>query len=130
LHAGIGTPVLQCSQNLDYIQANWFDEVRKFLAKDKATITIQSNWTPQLLRENDFYTMEKINDAELSPTKRKIMNNWQIYYQDTTISEITNNCGDQIMPKYFHKNEVRLQMTPSTLRWSIQKMPALSTFRI
>jgi hypothetical protein len=130
LHSGIGTPVLQCSKNLDYIQQNWFDEVRKFLVKNNATITIQSTWTPPLLRENDFYIMEKINVAELSHTNRKIINNWRLYYQVTTIAEITNNCGDQLKPEYFKKNEVRLHKSTSTLRWPIQKIPALNTFRV
>jgi hypothetical protein len=59
--------------------------------------------------------MEKINEAELSPTNRKIINNWRLYYQVTTVSEVTNNCGDQIKPEYFKKNEVRLHKSTSTL---------------
>jgi hypothetical protein len=63
LQTGIGTPVLQCSHNLDYIQANWFDKTRKFLVKNNTTITINSTWIPKLLRENNFFTMEKVNEV-------------------------------------------------------------------
>jgi hypothetical protein len=48
MHAGMGTPVLKCSKNLDYIQANWFGGVQKFMVKNNTTITTQSTWTPQL----------------------------------------------------------------------------------
>jgi hypothetical protein len=59
LHAGIGTPTLQCTNNIDYIQNNWFDKVRKFLIKSQTTVTIQSIWNPTLLQEHDFLIMDK-----------------------------------------------------------------------
>jgi hypothetical protein len=130
MHAGVGTPILKHTNNIDYIQDNWFDKVRKFMVKNNTAITIQSTWTPKLLREEDFFIMDKIGDVQVSPAQRKIINNWRLYYQITSIAEITNNCGDQIMPEYFNKNQVRLHKSTSVLRWPIQKMPSLCTFRV
>jgi hypothetical protein len=128
LHAGIGKPILQCTNNIDYVQNNWFDEIRNFLIKNDTTITIQSNWIPTLTRQKDFFIMETINDIELSPINRQIINNWRLYYQVISIAEIVNNCGDQINPKYFNKNQARLHKSTSVLRWPIQKMPEMSKF--
>jgi hypothetical protein len=130
MHAGIGTPILKYTKNLDYIQANWFDEVRKFMVKNNTTITITLAWTPTLVREGDFFIMEKIEETQSTLAQRKIINNWRLFFQVTSIAEITNNCGDQIKAEYIQKNKVRLHSTSSVLRWPIQKMPLLCTFRV
>jgi hypothetical protein len=74
--------------------------------------------------------MDQINEIELSPTKRKIINNWRLFYELTSIAKIMNNCGDQIKPEYFNKNKVKLYTSKSVLRWPIQKMPDIGNFRV
>jgi hypothetical protein len=49
MHAGVKTPVLEYNKKLDYVENNWFDEIRIFLYKCQAKVIVKSAWVPKLL---------------------------------------------------------------------------------
>jgi hypothetical protein len=94
LHCGIDVPFLECKYPLDYVQTNWFTEIKRFLFKCNAEIIIKSLWVPELLRENDFFIMDNIHIQNTTKINRIVTNNWRLYFVVDCISEITNYCGD------------------------------------
>jgi hypothetical protein len=81
LLSGISSPVFESDKHLDYIQDNWFLEIKKFLNMCKATIKINSLWSPQLMKINDKFIMDTVNPNTSTKIHRKIINNWRIYFQ-------------------------------------------------
>jgi hypothetical protein len=123
---GVGTPLLESDQFIQCIPDNWFLNIRGFLLKIKAKILIRGLWQPKLLRQDDFFIMEKID--QLNPSKRDaiIINNWRVYLQVLTLSDITNAAGDRISGEIYNRNQVHKWSSKSRLKWPHQKMPPIS----
>jgi hypothetical protein len=74
MHAGISVPVFESKNQIDYIQGFWFHEIKKFLNGSNATLNIKSAWIPKLLRHNDSFIMDKIEQSDTTKSSRKIIN--------------------------------------------------------
>jgi hypothetical protein len=74
--------------------------------------------------------MEEIYDYTDGKIIRTMINKWRMYYQISTIAEMTNNTGDYIRRAFMDKNEAQMYTSRSKLLWPIQKMPNIQTFFI
>jgi hypothetical protein len=127
---GVGTPLLESDQVIHILPMNWFINIREFLNIIKAKIKIRNVWQPILLHQGDFFIMEKINRITITNRDRIIINNWRIYLQVLTLSDLTNNTGDKILPHYLFRNKVHEWSPKSKYKWPHQERPPLDTFRI
>jgi hypothetical protein len=127
---GTGTPILESTAPINWIKNNWFISIRDFLIKCNATIKINHTWIPQLLRENDYVLMDRMLQLKLTNRELTTANNWRIYFQVSTVAQITNYTGEKILPQYFERNQLHHHISAATEKWPIQQRPALDTFRI
>jgi hypothetical protein len=128
LHTGINTSFLMDTSHIDYIQDNWFIEIREFLLKCNANILIKNIWQPKSIRTHDKCIMNEINDFTTSKYERVTINNWRLYFQVTTIAELINYTGDCIKPEFLCKIKSKNYISKSMNRWPIQQIPCSSTF--
>jgi hypothetical protein len=116
---------------LTYIPDNWILSIKTFLNKFNAKIEINDIWTPKLLRQHDKILMDKVEKLEITPMKKQIINNWRLYFQVLTISDLTNCKGDIIRQEFIEKRRaINYEQKKSKLRWPIQQAPSEKTFHI
>jgi hypothetical protein len=51
---GTSTPILESSQDLNYVDMNWFLSIKEFLNRINATIQLKHLWTPSIFRTGDI----------------------------------------------------------------------------
>jgi hypothetical protein len=130
LHSGISVPILESNLKIDYIQDTWFKEIKSFLNICNVKIKINSLWLPPLARYNDKFIMEELNDNNSSKATRITINNWRMYFNVITISDITNFSGKQIRSVFLDKKEVKGYKSKSKIQCPNQIMPAIDSFHI
>jgi hypothetical protein len=131
MQSGLMTPIMENFQYIDYIdEKNWFLHIREYIQKFNGKIVVLKAWSPTLIRENDFCIMDKIQQLELPKRNARIVNNWRMYFQVSSIANITNNTGDLLLEQYFDRRKVEQFTTMSKEKWPHQKRPAMDTFRI
>jgi hypothetical protein len=98
------------------------------LKKCDASIKIKSVWTPRKLKESDGIIMdyEEINNN--TTKNRRIINNWRLYFQVSSISKIINYLGNLILESFRNKRKAQNYMSWSKLLWPVQKIPSMCTF--
>jgi hypothetical protein len=81
---------------------------------------------------NDIILMDSTTKLQIPPNKTQIFNNWRLYFQVISLSDITSPCGSCIKPKYFDKKKCQDVgiSNRSKIRWPNQQMPCLKTFNI
>jgi hypothetical protein len=129
--AGTSTPILASVHLIDYIQHNWIMHIRQFLINISATIQIRNVWTPITARVGDYMLMDKLPSMDFSQRERGIINNWRLYFQVTSCSDITNAHGNQIVKRFrvFGSDDEDATGT-SALNWPIQAKPGRHSFRL
>lgn len=136
LHVGIGTPVLETAPTVQfpYVASNWFIHLREFLLKAKGTISIRDLWLPRLEREGDCFLMEKIMLLKIKKRDIRICNNWRLYFQAITLSDIVTADGRFVQDIYWRcsdaGNNQHSNSRRSTLNWPHQQQPHRKTFAI
>jgi hypothetical protein len=104
LHTGISSPILETTININYIQKNWFTQIREFLLNTNSKIVIKTRWVPVLKRVDDFAIMDKITLLDIPESKKVIFNNWRLFFQVSTLSDMVNIAGDQIEERFIKKS--------------------------
>jgi hypothetical protein len=127
---GTEQPILESTVPITWIKNNWFITIRDFLTKCNATIKIKHAWTPKLLREHDYVIMEKMLNLKLTQRDLTTANNWRLYFQVSTLAQITNYAGDKILPQYFERTKIHHYTSTATDKWPRQERPDIDTFRI
>jgi hypothetical protein len=127
---GVGTPLLESQQFIKYLHHNWFLNIRDFLIQIESKVKIRDLWQPQLLRYEDFFIMQKLDTIQISKRECIVVNNWRIYLQVLTLSNIANAAGDKIRPEFFDRNCVGDWEPTSKLQWPNQDRPPINTFCI
>jgi sulfur carrier protein ThiS len=107
LHSGFLKPFFKGNKFIDYIQDNWFLEIRKFVVKCNATIIIKSLWQQKSIREGDRMIVRDLMDHSINRNQRIVINNWRIYYKVNNIAEIINYAGNAILPQFMNKSNAR-----------------------
>jgi hypothetical protein len=129
MHSGIQQPFLETTNPLEYLQQNWFVEIRKFLVTSKATIKIKNLWIPTLLWTNDSMIMQQKILQKDTKRNQKIINNWRLYFKVLYKSEIINYSGDCVKPEFMRRDHTKEYTPASKLRWPIQEKPEQNRYR-
>jgi hypothetical protein len=122
LHSGISTPVLEYNKNMEYVQNNWFTPVQHFLVQLNGILQIKGIWVPEKQRVTDIIIMDKAVTMDLSVLKLKQLNNWRLFFQANSLSDIATNEGDKIRMEVLQKKQIK--------QWPYQEAPDLSTFSV
>jgi hypothetical protein len=130
INYGTSIPTLRDFHCKKYIQHNWFTNIQQFLASNNATIDIAGLWTPKKMRAHDIVLMDQLMEYNVSEPIKIIFNNWRLYYQVNTLSDMTNCYGDRIQEKFLKRNHILSYTSDSTLRWPNQEPPDGQYYRI
>jgi hypothetical protein len=130
LHAGLSNNILSSTNSLHYITSTWFHPIKEFLNNINAHVEITGAWKPTKLRDKDIILMDEVTSLNISPDNLRTFNNWRMYFQVCTLSQITNMEGNVIQSSYSKKKECQTHISNSILRWPIQLMPSISIFHV
>jgi hypothetical protein len=130
IQCGTGCPYLEDSDPIMYVNSNWFTQIKDFCNQINVSVILQDLWVLKLLREKDIILMDVVRYLPIPPNHKKRFNNWRLYFQANTLSNITNNSGTRIEEVYFKRREVANFRSNSSLNWPNQQMPSMNTFRI
>jgi hypothetical protein len=124
IHSGRIKPIFESRDRLDYVQDHWFKNIRHFIQQLNGTLKIKTTWKTSL--QQAFDNALHVN----SLNEWNCINNWRLYLQITTLSDITTFDGKHIRRTYLNKNKMKKFVTRSTMKWPIQHMPELTTFNL
>jgi hypothetical protein len=123
LHAGTSTPILESTQQLLYIEYNWFLSIKEFLNMINAKIEITNLWQPTPLREGDIILMDEVEKLDISIAKKRSFNCWRLFFRINNLSEMTNSQGTHIQKKILNKYNLDNYIPSSLLNWPNQPHP-------
>jgi ribonuclease HI len=130
LNTGTSIPILESNLRLEYIPMNWFLSVKEFINKIGATIKIPNLWTPSLFRKNDIILMDVVDGLDITTTKKRVFNNFRLFYRINNLSELTNSQGTHIEKRFLTKYGLDSYKPTSTQNWPNQKAPDKKYFTI
>jgi hypothetical protein len=127
LEAGIGSPILEDTRAIDYIEWGWVPQIRDFLNHIDGKITGATTY-PETFRENDRYIM----DSELLPTlsykERMLIHRCRLFLQVELLSDIADAAGLSISDAWLDPNAEKPSY--STKHWPRQSNPGAEAWKI
>jgi hypothetical protein len=123
VHSGLSTPILENRTDIDYIQHNWYSPIREFLKVINGKISVRNTWTPIKKRKHDFVLMDKVAMLQIPNWTKRLFNNWRLFFQVESLSDITTLDGENIDGRYSNKKFVKEYTSTSKTRWPNQQHP-------
>ena len=96
------------------------------------SFTSRTFWVPKNKRQNDVIIMEAAHSYTEKINVLRCINNWRIYFQAITLSDICDGQGKQILEPYREYREVgnHQKYRKSKLNWPRQDQPNKDSFKI
>jgi len=128
LWVGIQNHVLSDTQPCPWIPNHWLTSLCQSLHQLSTKLCYQS-WTISPLRQGDHFLMDDFNNQDFPWHKLEKLNACQMYLQVTTLSEIMDHMGTEILQQVLanRPNEAPKGLTNisySTLQWLIVRCPS------
>jgi hypothetical protein len=127
LEAGIGSPILEDTRTLDYLEWGWIPQIREFPNHINGKI-IGIGTKPPLFREGDQYIMDLPTLKHCTYRERMLIHRCRLHLQVEVLSDITNDKGDRILDVW--KNNSQNKPSRSTKKWPLQADPGKEAWRI
>jgi hypothetical protein len=127
LEAGIGSPILEDTRTLNYLEWGWIPQIREFLHHIDGKIVGMGN-TPPRFREGNIYIMDSDIINNCTYKECMLIHRCRLHLQIEVISDIKNDIGDQIQNEW--KNNNKLKPSKSTKKWPLQADPGKEAWRI
>jgi hypothetical protein len=90
LLSGLEQPMFSSRDNIGYITNNWLIHLRNFLIDINGTLHIKYLWKTTKLRQNDIVLMSEFTSLGHGQTELRLINNWRLFFRDTTLAELCN----------------------------------------
>ncbi len=134
LWAGLRRHVLFDTQPCPWIPSQWLSHLRQSMQTNQVQICYNA-WTIQPMRANDRFIMEDLLDQDLPRFKLERLNACRMYLQVTTLAEITDHTGFELLPQALTNQR---QATPtgltsisySKLKWPRINCPSAACWRL
>jgi hypothetical protein len=127
LESGIGSPILEDTRPLDYLEWGWLPQIREFLHHIQGKL-LGVNKRPGTFREGDQFLM----DAPILQTRtykeRMLIHRCCLFLQVELLSDITSANGKQILREW--KTDTADKSTTSLKKWPRQKNPGKEAWKI
>jgi hypothetical protein len=127
---GLMKGLFEGAQLEKYMEQDWFTELAKILEQIQCVIKIKKLWKPSLLRANYRTIMDELAKHDISPSEKKIFNNWRLYFRVTTLAQVCNNAGEFVKMEYLNYYSAISQPRIRHEKWPNQKHPAITKFGI
>jgi hypothetical protein len=128
LLCGTSTPILEDDNTFEYIDNNWFLQLQTFLHEIKGKIKIINSWTPKKKRINDYLLMDRVCKLNISTASVKKFNNWRLYFQVQTGSDIIDYLGKNIQKQFITRKDAKYYKRTAKRNWPKQEMPHIRYF--
>jgi hypothetical protein len=136
--AGITYPALENNNIYHYyVNSPWVQITKTFLNANKGQMYIPSIATIKIIRVNDIALMESPHIQVFTKSQLESINACQIYQKITTLAEITNENGTNILQialkgKLNNNKTAPLlwQISQSTLNWPYQLRPPAASWNL
>ena len=129
---GRGKQLFSDNYEVCFVPDNWLFNVKRYMQECKITIISEKFWVPTLARQHDRFLMEAASDGTYTNYEMRIIHNWRLYFNATTLSDITDGLGKHISKTYWHY-EYTNQWTKhrtSRLNWPKQDRPGIESFKV
>jgi ribonuclease HI len=132
LCSGIEKPIFSCRDDISYLDHNWLLHLRAYLIEINGTLDIKHLWQPTKQRENDIILMSEIKTLGFSKLELKLINNWRIYFQVSTLVELCTPDGTSIQQCFLTQPSGPLvdKANPSNIIWPAQGKPGKRGFSL
>jgi len=132
--AGIQQPVLIDTQPCPWIPDHWLSHLRATMRTTRIQIHYDS-WNILPLRQHDRYLMNDFADQNYPTHKLVKLNACRMYLQVTTLAEITDHTGAELLPQVLSTRtspcpKGLLNISSSTLQWPNVALPSNTCWRI
>jgi hypothetical protein len=127
LEAGIGSPILEDTRTLDYLEWGWIPQIREFLHHINGKI-VGFGTKPPRHRDGDQYIMDSKILKHCTYKERMLIHRCRLHLQVEVLSDITNDKGDRILEVW--KNNNKDKPSRSTKKWPLQTDPGKEAWRI
>ena len=95
LHAGLGTPLLETGEVLEYIPSGWIVNLHRLLVEAGLTVKIDKVWKAKIQRTNDRIIMEYVQE-NLPEWMWGSINKCRLYLQAVVLSDLADISGQKI----------------------------------
>jgi hypothetical protein len=132
LCSGLETPLFSSRDDIGYIPDNWLTHLRNYIITINGTFQMKGLWTPLKLRESENILMTEFLKLGLSNRRLRMINNWRIYYQVNTLTELCNPEGTCIQHCFFKEPSQVHQprVNSSNVKWPTQERPGKKGFSL
>jgi len=134
LWAGLCNYVLSDTQPCPWVPSQWLSFLRQSMHANRIQISYNS-WNIPPLRVHNRFIMEDFNAQDFPRSKMERSNACRMYLQVTTLSEITDHTGLELLPQILmlkpHEPPKGLtNISYSTLQWPRVHCPSTSCWRL
>ena len=132
LVSGREQQLFQSYGSISYVRQNWLLHLKGYMEECSLTMKSKHFWVPKLRRQNDVILMDVAIQYTANVYQLKIINNWRIYFQALTLSDICDGHGNAVLQAYREYKVVNnhTQYRTSKLLWPKQGKPNQKTFTI
>jgi ribonuclease HI len=132
LCSGIAEPIFMCRDDISYLDNNWLLHLRKYLLEINGTLNIKHIWQPIKQREHDLVLMSEFKTLGFSRSELRLINNWRIFFQVSTLAELCTPDGSSIQQCYLTQPNGRpvAKANPSSIIWPAQGEPGKRGFNL
>jgi len=133
LWAGQQRPILEDTSACSRIPDHWLSHLRAFMTQHSIQLTY--DWTVPAIRQNDRFLMDNFKDFSFPKFKMERLNACHMYLQVTTLSEITNHTGEELLPQVLNNPRQPIpkglsNISTSCLQWPYIHLPSKECWKI
>jgi hypothetical protein len=129
LHCGTSILFFEGGIIFNYLKPTWFTTIQEFIHKINVKIFIVGLCSPKLYRTHDVILMDVLLQIPMCKSDKRTFNNCRMYFQVTTLSNLTNFSGTKLLPWFYQRRHVVDFIPSSSINWPIQQRPSMCTFR-
>jgi len=126
LWAGLPHPILEDTQPCPWIPTHWLSHLCTTMHHNHTQICYNS-WTVLPLCQQDRYLMEDCADQNYLTLKLEQLNACRMYLQVTTLAEISDHMGTELLPQAFPRSTQLSPTSVDTISMSLLQWPQVAT---
>jgi len=134
LWAGLRQPILVDTQPCPWLPDHWLSSLRAHMHDLQIHIRYPA-WTIPPMRMNDRYLMQDFAEQDFPTHKLLKLNACRMYLQVTTLAEITDHTGKELLPQILLQRSASspkglINISSSKLHWPQVNPPSTTCWRI
>jgi hypothetical protein len=134
LCSGLAQPIFTSKDYIGYIDENWLTHVRNYIITINGTLDTKDTSLPTKQRENNLILMDEFKSLGFKDSELKIINNWRLFFQVSTLVDICTPDGFRIQQCFLEfpaENHINVyKENESSLQWPTQRKSGRKSFNL